>query len=104
MSDQQPRDASLDALISGVGELKGTVGGIKSEVSELRANAVTKEFLEAKVGPTNRFVFGLIAIVMAAVASAVLAGVINSRSAPQPNIEIIIPTTAPAPAAPATPR
>lgn len=95
MSDQ--RDPSRDALMQGIGELKGTIGGIAREVTELRANAVTKEMLEAKIGPTTQFVRGLIALVLLAVGGAVLAGIVSSRTAdPVPEINIIVPTSVPA--------
>lgn len=93
-------DGARDALMQSIGELKGTVGAIAREVSELRANAVTKEMLDAKIGPTTQFVRGLIALVLLTVGGAILAGVISSRGSQTPNIEIIVPT-APAATTPA---
>jgi hypothetical protein len=90
LSDQ--RDAGRDALMSSIGELKGTVGGIAQQMNELRANAVTKEMLDAKIGPTTQFVRGLIALVLLTVGGAILAGVITSRGAQTPDIQIIVPT------------
>lgn len=99
MSDHPTPDAGRDALMQGIGELKGTVASIGREVSELRANAVTKEFLEAKVGDTNRFVRGLIAAVLGIVLAAVVGTVVTHKSAPAPapKIEIIMPTPKPSP-------
>lgn len=82
--------------MSSIGELKGTVGGIAQQMNELRANAVTKEMLDAKIGPTTQFVRGLIALVLLTVGGAILAGVITSRGASPPDVQIIIPTAPPA--------
>jgi hypothetical protein len=89
------RDTGRDALMQGIGRLEGTMSGIAKEVSELRQNVVTKEVLEARIAPTQRFVYGLIALVLLAVGAAVIGGVVNREPPALPKIEIIIPTATP---------
>lgn len=89
------RDTGRDALMQGIGRLEGTMMGIAKEVSELRQNVVTKEVLEARIAPTQRFVYGLIALVLLAVGGAIISGVVNREPPVLPKIEIIVPTPVP---------
>ena len=91
MSDLRPPDGKLAETM---GRLDANITRLIDDVKTLQANAVTKEMLEAKIGPQQRIFWALVTLVILAVASAVVSGVVKPQGE-LPKVEIILPTASP---------
>lgn len=83
-----------------LGEINERTRSLVDDMRVIKESVVTKELLDAKFGLTQRFIVALIGFMLLSFGGLLVAGALNDdEPAPVPEVNVIVPTAPPKPAA-----
>jgi hypothetical protein len=92
----EQRRPAEDRLAELLGRMDANVARLVDDVKTIQATAVTKEMLEARIGPQQRIFWALVTMVILSIAAAILSPIIRPADTMPPKIEFVAPTPTPA--------